>query len=307
MNSILPVCYFQSRKLFVDDDVNFIQSILLQKQNQQCSTINNPHQALDYLLNEYQSALPNLYKNDDNIIDDENQRLLSIDVQKIQHFVAEQQKNEIGVLFVDYQMPTMSGVDFLRQIKHLPMKKILFTGYEDYQVGIQAFNEGLIDGYLRKGDVEFMNLLNAMESDLEWKFFQTISEKLSVMDGFSYLKSPAMNNYLKGMLERREIHTFSLSNLQGDFTLIDTQNNEHTLLVRDKSELAELATLAEEDGATSAVVAQLENGEAIPYFNGQPSWQTPASEWEGNMQALKRLADNEDYYYVTINTNNRTA
>lgn len=299
MNSILPVCYFQSRKLFVDDDVNFIQSILLQKQNTQCSTINDPHQALEYLLNEYQSALPNLYKSDENITDDENQRLLSINVQKIQAFVDDHQKNEIGVLFVDYQMPTMSGVDFLRQIKHLPMKKILFTGYEDYQVGIQAFNEGLIDGYLRKGDIEFINLLNAMESELEWKFFQTISEKLGMTEAFATLKSPALNAHIQSMIANHEIKTFCLSHLQGDFTLTDMHNNEHTLLVRHKTELDEIATLAEEDGATPAVISQLKNGEAIPYFNGKPSWQTPASEWSDHLLPANQF-DGEALCWVRV-------
>ncbi len=303
MNSILPVCYFPTKKLFVDDDVNFIQSILLQKQNSKCSTINCPDKALNYLLNEYQSGMTTaqLFKVDDNLVDADNQRLVSVDVNKIQDFVANNKNNEIGVIFVDYQMPAMSGVEFLRKIKHLPMKKVLFTGYEDYQVGIQAFNEGLIDGYIRKGDIQFLTLLNSMEAEHEWKFFEDFSTKIAMTEEFSYLNAADVSAHFNALIAKGDVKEFCLSNVQGDFKITTASNEQQHLIIRHKSQLAELASLAEEDGAPAEVVEQLQSAKAIPYFHGKNDWETPGSEWGNYLHTLNALGKGDEYFYALIN------
>ncbi len=300
MNAMLPVCYFPIKTFFVDDDVSFIQSILLTKQNYHHQVCHSPAKALDYLLTEYQSGLPleGLFKSDDNIVDADYQRLVNIDVKQIETFVQKNKDNEIGVLFVDYHMPEMTGVEFLRKIKHLPMKKILFTGMADYQVGVEAFNEGLIDGYLKKGDVNFIQQLNAMETEQRWKFFEKISEKIIATDELNYLTNPAVNEQFKSKINTGEIKTFCLKHLQGDFKITTATNEEKMFLIRSKSQLNELATLAEEDGATETTITQLKNAESIPYFNNQPYWQTPASEWGGYLLKTTRLLDTECYWAI---------
>jgi DNA-binding response OmpR family regulator len=49
-------------------------------------------------------------------------------------------------------MPKMTGVEFCRAIRTLPVKPILLTGKAGLETAIAAFNEGVIDCFLQKQD-----------------------------------------------------------------------------------------------------------------------------------------------------------
>ena len=49
-------------------------------------------------------------------------------------------------------MPKMTGVEFCRAIRGLPVKTILLTGKASLETAISAFNEGVIDCFLQKQD-----------------------------------------------------------------------------------------------------------------------------------------------------------
>jgi CheY-like chemotaxis protein len=60
---------------------------------------------------------------------------------------------------VDYDMPGMSGVEFLSSISNLRCAKVLLTGVADEAVAVKAFNAGIVDLYLRKTDADSANRL----------------------------------------------------------------------------------------------------------------------------------------------------
>lgn len=66
---------------------------------------------------------------------------------------------EVAAVVVDFDMPGMSGVDFLSSISHLRCSKVLLTGVADETVAVKAFNAGIVDLYLRKTDTESANRL----------------------------------------------------------------------------------------------------------------------------------------------------
>ena len=54
------------------------------------------------------------------------------------------------VLVTDYMMPGMDGLELCASITDRQVKKIMLTGQADENTGIDAFNEGLIDGFVLK-------------------------------------------------------------------------------------------------------------------------------------------------------------
>lgn len=66
---------------------------------------------------------------------------------------------EVAAVVVDYDMPGMSGVEFLSSISHLRCAKVLLTGVADETVAVKAFNAGIVDLYLRKTDADSANRL----------------------------------------------------------------------------------------------------------------------------------------------------
>lgn len=66
---------------------------------------------------------------------------------------------EVAAVVVDYDMPGLSGVEFLSSISHLRCAKVLLTGVADETVAVKAFNAGIVDLYLRKTDADSANRL----------------------------------------------------------------------------------------------------------------------------------------------------
>ncbi len=67
--------------------------------------------------------------------------------------------SEVAAVVVDYDMPGVSGVEFLSSISNLHCAKILLTGVADETVAVKAFNAGIVDLYLRKTDADSANRL----------------------------------------------------------------------------------------------------------------------------------------------------
>ncbi len=66
---------------------------------------------------------------------------------------------EVAAVVVDYDMPGLSGVEFLSSISNLRCAKVLLTGVADETVAVKAFNAGIVDLYLRKTDADSANRL----------------------------------------------------------------------------------------------------------------------------------------------------
>lgn len=64
-----------------------------------------------------------------------------------------------GVLVIDYAMPGKDGLQVLRELQGWPGARILLTGQADAHLGVQAFNEGLIDQFIEKQSPGLAQLL----------------------------------------------------------------------------------------------------------------------------------------------------
>ena len=72
-------------------------------------------------------------------------------------------------MLTDQRMPGMSGVDFLRHVKHRrpDATRLLFTGYADIKAVIDAINEGHVFRYLGKPwEPEEMDAASARRSSI---------------------------------------------------------------------------------------------------------------------------------------------
>ncbi|WP_245964835.1 response regulator [Trinickia dinghuensis] len=66
---------------------------------------------------------------------------------------------EVAAVVVDYEMPEIDGIRFLSSIEDVACAKILLTGAAGYREAVDAFNAGLIDLYLTKGDTDMTGKL----------------------------------------------------------------------------------------------------------------------------------------------------
>lgn len=304
MTNSIPICFYPLRKIIVDDDYSFTQSILLKMHGTNFTPYNSPQEALNYLLNVYQPTLSkaDLLAKNPQIADSSTEHVINVNIEKLNQMFLNTGHHDISVLFVDYHMPEMNGIDFLKQINHLPIQKALITGEQDYRIGIEAFNSGLVDAYIRKDDPDFATKLHSITAELEWKYFIEMSNLISEIPEFNYLKNIHFVAAFKQFIDANKITAFCLTHIDGNITAQNERNEQKHLLIRDISQLQELSKLAEDDGGSPETIENLNQGKVIPFFGSKEYWQIPANQWEKSLYPADRLGAGSDLVWAIVNT-----
>jgi len=296
MKNAVPICFYPTRKIILDDDTIFSESILLKMEGKFFSSYTSPHLLLNYLLKEYS---PILRKTDLFGIEQADSELsmhhnFHIPTKKLNSIVSNTVPYDISVILVDYHMPNMTGIDFLNQIKSYPCKKILITGEQDYVLGIDALNAGLIDAYIRKDDPDLLNKLNNFVTALEWKYFTDLSAYAYNLSDLDYLSNSDFIEKFEQFIAENKIMAFFLENKEGDFSGFNS-NGRKFISIRSRKQLQELSILAKEDGASKEIVNYLERAEVIPFFGNKKHWEIPAAEWGKFLYSANLIVDDSDF------------
>jgi len=86
----------------------------------------------------------------------------------------------------------------------------LITGEQDYAIGIDALNSGLIDAYIRKDDPDLLNKLNFLVNSLEWQYFTDLSAPVYNLAEFNYLSNSVFIEKFKQLLAANKFSAFFL-------------------------------------------------------------------------------------------------
>lgn len=301
MSTALPIFFSSIRKIILDDDSAFLESVALKMHGKNFSTYESPEKLLHYLLEEYKPTLNKVDFLSHNIHAAEagTQHIINIDINPLLTRLLSSNQ-DISVLCVDYHMPGMKGIDFLKAINHLPMKKILITGENDYKIAIDAFNSGLVHAYIRKQDIHFSDLLKNAISDLEWKYFIELSSLILDAPGFNYLRNPYLVSAFKDFMVSENIQSFYLTHIDGNFIAHTTNNEQKHILIRSKTQLETLAKLAEEDKGGSDLINKLKKGKFIPFFGDVEPWEIPAQEWDKFLYPAINIHGEQDLVWTII-------
>ncbi len=136
-------------------------------------------------------------------------------------------EQSIDILFLDIQMPNISGIDFLKTLKNLTTKVVLTTAYRDYAV--EGYDLDAID-YLLK-PIEFHRFLRAIDKikDVYPKSnnlqIQETSPDLIIKSNKKLYKiSPSDILYIKSENEYIKYNTLNHGNLMVHGALKDISN-----------------------------------------------------------------------------------
>ncbi|MFT3793993.1 LytR/AlgR family response regulator transcription factor [Flavobacterium sp.] len=94
----------------------------------------------------------------------------------------------IDLLFLDIKMPNMTGIEFLRNLKH-PPKTILTTAYRDF--ALESYDIGVVD-YLLK-PITFERFFKAVDKFLVVQQNAKVKPETAPADPFVVLKSGVKN------------------------------------------------------------------------------------------------------------------
>lgn len=305
----IPCCYFPTSIVAIDDNHNFLDSLSLSLANDfavQC--YGEPLKILHVLNNEYKSD--SFTKRCLLQFEEERteHRYSDLDVRAIHREIYRPQRfNEISLVIVDYAMPDLNGVEFCEQLHDRNIKRIMLTGEAEIEIGMRAFNNGIIDQFILKSAPNRMSELKQTIKDLQETYFQATSESVVnrlINDNICpaiFLNDPSFIHFFNSLRDKNHIAEYYLMSEQGSFLMLDKQGQPSWLAMANEDMMETYYRLADDDNAPKEVVEALKNKQMIPYFHTEDDFHTRPSEWQPYLYPAKVLKGKETYYYACIN------
>lgn len=193
----------------------------------------------------------------------------------------------VSVAVVDYAMPEIDGLEFCASIKDPKVGKILLTGKADERLAVKAFNDGLINRYIRKQDPDAIGQLATAIAELQRDYFarleRMISEVLAV-GAYGFLRNPAFVAIAESMQQEKHIVEHYLVSKPQGLLMLDASGNAWRLVVMDQDALRSQAEIARDLEAPDELVRQLESGRIVPYFWRSGGQYSPLDQdWQANL------------------------
>jgi CheY-like chemotaxis protein len=210
----------------------------------------------------------------------------------------------LSVVVVDYDMPELNGLEFCRRVAHPSIKKIMLTGKADEHVAVKSFNEGLIDRFIRKHEVDAVETLNQAIRDMQRAYFDrccgTVLDALAVSE-YAFLKDHALAAHVKSVADSLGIVEHYLSYQPHGLLMFDGVGTAYLLIIHTDESLRGVREIAVEQGAPAGFLAELDSRRSLPYF-----WRTegyyPAqcAEWQPYMHAASEFHGDRRYVYAIV-------
>ncbi len=306
----IPVYYYPTTTVFVDDSRAFLTNFSLQlRADLAFKLLHTSKEALNHISNAHNSNYVSERSVDTSQESSGNpitNHTITLNLSSIQQEIYNSNRfSEIGVVIVDYNMPVIDGLEFCRKLDDNPIKKILLTGKGDEKVAVTAFNEGIIDSYIRKNEPQVIDHVNEKILQLQTKYFQTITEKMSSIitrESSSFISDPLFCEFFHDVCKNHNIVEYYLLELTGSFLMLDADANPSILVVKCYTDLNVHYEFAKDNEAPKAVLQAIRNGEKIPF-----AWQADdyfsslkTEDWEKQLFPAKTMEGQETYYYCFI-------
>ena len=246
--SSIPICSFPSTAIFLDDNHDFLLNFVLQlDETVAYKTFDDASTALNYIQNKQSNADSlSLHCLSDKTSAQENSdthRTIDLDLASIYKEIYNPNRfSEVSVVVVDYAMPGMDGLEFCRRIKNKNIKKILLSGKADEKLAIAAFNEGLINCYVKKSDVDAAEQVTQSLNTLQQQYFHAMSDTIAKMLSLTspnYMHDLKFTQCFHALCQEHNIVEYYLIDNLGSYLLINDDAHLSLLRIQNKRDTTE--------------------------------------------------------------------
>ncbi len=211
---------------------------------------------------------------------------------------------EVSVLIADYHMPTMTGIELCHELKGCPIKKILLTGEADHALAVRAFNENVIDCFVRKDDPNLVQTLQSFIQSLSQQYFRSLTHPLLThlleVEHKIALTDPTFISFFQEWCKADDIKEYYLIDKNSSFLVLDATGNSRYFIVHTDRTLNAFAEL-HNDPEVKAFVKTIKAREKIPFFGpGKESWQFEPKDWFAHFHSAHVLQGREKYYWAVV-------
>ncbi|CAN1723286.1 Response regulator [Hyphomicrobium sp. 1Nfss2.1] len=306
--------YHPTSILVLDDDPLFLESLDFQfSEEVSCQTFTRPDAALEHL-----RAQADQHPNFGRYFRDVSEMhpakasrfgdlVLKLQLSELQSIIDDRAREQrVSVAVVDYDMPKMTGVEFSRSIRDLPVKVILLTGKAGLETAIGAFNEGVIDCFLQKQDSGVTYALRREIKRLQNQYFAEISAPIQsalALQKPTFFDDPTFIELFRDLSEKHEIVEHYISDAPQGIMMRDAEGNESFLLISDTESAASQCAAAESQGAPDDMVRLLRTRRAHAWFptNGGHYHPDYHSSWTRFIWPAQSLSASSRWCYSVVN------
>ena len=303
-----PLWYHPTRVLLVDDDENVLKSLGKQiDPNFPFLAYKNPEKALEYL-KQYvlplkkisQQMISEVEPSEVKYLSTENVAIdfspLRADLDKPGRF------NQFVTVIVDKVMKEMDGLDFCRTVRRLglPVKLILLTGNAGAEEAVAAFNDHIIDAFIRKSP-DMLDQVNYYLKTLSFQEFCDSSIRLlgPILNRFSLLSNEKFSHFFKTVCQENNIVEYYLLDSSCSYLLLTAEGKAKIFLVKSSADFKNAYDIAIDDAAQDgALLEALKNRTAFPLKGEATYFTTDSSDWKEAMIPVKKEEDLDFYYAV---------
>lgn len=307
MTISLPVYQHPTSVVLVDDSASFVASVEYQiSPNLAVKSFLDPHEALGWLGGQYHSddgkLLPIRIGYDEQTFSFER-RTIALDVDQIYRIVLDAERfNTAAVVVVDYAMSAINGLDFCRALRGLPCKKILFTGEANEMIAVEAFNQGLIDRYLKKSDPSAMERLEYEIATLQKEYFIERSgtlKDLLVQHTYSFVSDESIVKLVDSLIAQHGFVEYFLFPDPAGILFFDADGKATLMVVETRAGLISHLETAQDYDAPVELRTALRDAQVVPFFWKSGGMYTEKSlNWEQYCLPAQVCLGREPYYWA---------
>ena len=305
----LPAYYHQSTILTLDDDLLFSQVLArILRPEFVVKTFNEPETFIEYV-NHYQSPLSknNVLRDcsEHNEYDTASHALVDLDVPALHSLQHNQERHdEVSVVIVDYHMPNLTGLEVCHKLNKLKAKKILLTGASDQQIAIDAFNNNLIDKFIRKDSPTIAEEIMTYVRTLAKEYY--IEQTTPIVNHLEASKSSPLSDtlfatFFQQWCKEHHIKEYTLIDKNGGFCVIDQDDHESYFILHTDHSLNTFMNVIDDIEDATPYLKAIQSRELIPFFGvGIDSWTIEPSAWNEHYYPANLFTGRENYYWSVV-------
>jgi CheY-like chemotaxis protein len=211
----------------------------------------------------------------------------------------------VGVAVVDYDMPSMTGIEFCRAIRDLPVRKLLLTGKAGVDTAIEAFNEGLIDVFLTKHDPNIQTLLPRQVRKLQNEYFRSSTQVLAASlnrGDFGFLADTAFEAAFADVVRAKAIVEHYVGTRRPGALMLTAEGQALYMAVAGPELIRAHIEIAELNHAPAQLIEWLRSGSVIPLFEHPHQYYEGAARatWQSRVFPASVVPGREPWRYAIV-------
>ncbi len=269
----LPIYHHPSLTVLIDDSDSFLKSLSFQLDPSLASkAFVDTRAAIDWLARHSDGggSGEGLHASYDTYPNSHDECNVAFDIDDIHRISFKSSRFMTpSVLVVDYSMPQMNGVQLCEALRHLPCKKILFTGVADEKVAVDAFNRGLIDRYIKKSDDDALDRLETEIVALQREYFAARSDPLREMIAlhqYSFVGDHAFAELVRSLVHKHGFVEHYIYSSPPGILMYDSDGHAQLMVVETEAGMQAHFEVACDNDAPASLLAALRERCIVPWF-----------------------------------------